>query len=346
MAALETAPAKTILERLLASPEPSLRYQARVLIGGEDPSTPGLRALQEEIREAPRTKALLSAHDASSLIPWRPYVKWYGAHWTLVRLAELGYPPGDEALLRLREQVLEWLFSRKHRGSIRSLQGRVRRCASQEANAIWALLRLGLADDRCDRLAADLVRWQWPDGGWNCDKNPSADTSSFMETLIPMRALALHARMTGSRDSAEAARRAAEVFLTRRMYRRRADGSVIRPEFVDLHYPCYWHYDILFGLKVMAEAGFIADRRCGEALDLLESKRLPDGGFPAEGKYWKQVSLAVLMQPGQRSGSELVEWGPVSVRRSNPWVTVDALAVFRAAGKSVGCGRMHDDAKA
>jgi hypothetical protein len=31
---------------------------------------------------------------------------------------------------------------------------------------------------------------------------------------------------------------------------------------VKLHYPCYWRYDILFGLKVMAEAGFIRDGRC------------------------------------------------------------------------------------
>ena len=54
---------------------------------------------------------------------------------------------------------------------------------------------------------------------------------------------------------------------------------------VRLHYPCYWHYDLLAGLKVMAEAGFIGDPRCREALDLLESKRLPGGGFPAEARY-------------------------------------------------------------
>jgi len=30
----------------------------------------------------------------------------------------------------------------------------------------------------------------------------------------------------------------------------------------------------------MADAGFIRDARCKDALDLLQSKRLPDGGFP------------------------------------------------------------------
>lgn len=327
------------LQRLLASPEPSIRYQAHALALGEDPASPWMQALQEEIRAAPRTRALLSIHGGDGPVgpgdrrP-HPYAKWYGAHWTLARLADLGYPPGDATLLPFREQVLDWLLGNKHRSAIRALDGRVRRCASQEGNALFALLRLGLADERCDRLAADLVSWQWPDGGWNCDKNPAADTSSFMETLIPLRALALHARVTGSAESGAAARRAAEVFLTRRMFRRRADGSVIRQEFIKLHYPCYWHYDILFGLKVMAEAELIGDERCAEALDLLESKRLADGGFPAEGKYWRPASLEQLAGPRRPSGCELVEWGPVSARRSNPWVTVEALGVLRAAGRA------------
>ncbi len=325
--------AEAILERLLSSPEPSIRYQARVLVCGEEPASQALRALREEVRQAPRTKALLSTRNAGGRIPWHPYAKWSGAHWTLARLAELGYPAGDESLLPLREQVLEWLLGSKHRDSIRALDGRVRRCASQEANAIFALLRLGLADERCDRLAADLVEWQWPDGGWNCDKNPSADTSSFMETLIPLRALALHAAATGSKQSCQAARRAAEVFLSRRMFRRRADGSVIRPEFIKLHYPCYWHYDILFGLQVMTEAGLIGDERCGEALELLQSKRLPDGGFPAEARYWHRITAEEAAQRGRKSGHELVEWGQVSVRKCNDWVTVLALGVLRAAGR-------------
>ena len=41
------------------------------------------------------------------------------------------------------------------------------------------------------------------------------------------------------------------------MFKRKRDGSVIDKHFVLLSYPPYWHYNILFGLKVMAEAGFI-----------------------------------------------------------------------------------------
>ena len=35
--------------------------------------------------------------------------------------------------------------------------------------------------------------------------------------------------------------------------------------FVELHYPCYWHYDVLFGLRVLTEAGFGDDPRCQAA---------------------------------------------------------------------------------
>jgi hypothetical protein len=204
------------------------------------------------------------------------------------------------------------------------LNGRHRRCASQQGNALLAVVRLDLVDDRAPRLVERLLHWQWPDGGWNCDRNPSADTSSFMETLPPMRALAAWSARTGDVEAGRAAARAAEVFLERRLFKRRSTGQVIHPEFTKLHYPLYWHYDLLAGLIAMAELGRIGDPRCADALDLLESKQLPDGGWPAEARYYRHSTTVAL-------GNDDVDWGGTSTRRSNPWVTVDALAVLRAA---------------
>ena len=82
-------------------------------------------------------------------------------------LAELDYPPGDKTLIPLRDQVYAWLLAR---GKRLVLDGRVRTCASQEGNALYATLALGIADDRAEELASSLMAWQWPDGGWNCDK--------------------------------------------------------------------------------------------------------------------------------------------------------------------------------
>ncbi|WP_433291235.1 hypothetical protein ACQP2F_24960 [Actinoplanes sp. CA-030573] len=294
-----------IVEALLASPEPAIRWRVRTAVLGEHGLPPP---------ESPLARRLLDRADLG-----RPYAKWDGAHWVLATLADIGHPPGDQALSPLRERVLEtWLAADYDRDSavayggrgVPLLDGRHRAHASQQGNALRALTTLGLADERCDRLAALLLRWQWPDGGWNCDRHPAADTSSFCETLTPMRGLHAYGRT-------EAARRAAEVFLPRRLAFRRRDGELIRPEFAKLHYPLHWHYDVLGGLKAMAELGLVTDPRCADALDLLESLRLADG-WPATGRF-----------------DRAPEWGGTSTRRGNPWVTVDALFVLRAAGRLV-----------
>lgn len=317
-----------VVEHLLTHEEPSVRFGALTRILGKNLTRAQLKRHHEEIRTSSRVKTLLSERDGRGQIPFSPYKKWCGAHWVLAALADLGYPPGDPDLIPLRDQVYDWLFGRKHEQKIKCIRGRVRRCASQEGNALHYLLCLGLADSNTDELARRLLKWQWPDGGWNCDKRPDAVHSSFMESLIPLRGLALHARLTGSKESQAAAEQAAEVFLQRRMYRSRRDGKIIQSDFLRLHYPCYWHYDILFGLKVMAEAGFISDDRCGEALDLLESKRLPDGGFPAEAKYYRVSQEAA-------SGRSLVDWGGTNKKAMNVFITLDATYVLLMAGRPV-----------
>ncbi|HOF88440.1 MAG TPA: hypothetical protein PLZ36_10105 [Armatimonadota bacterium] len=291
---------------------------------GADPASPAMRALGEEVRTSPRVTKLLSARGENGKIPGGVYQKWMGAHWVLATLADLGYPSGDAALAPLVEQVCACWLGARHVDAVRVINGRVRRCASQESNALYALLTLGFHDARVDRLAENLLRWQWPDGGWNCDTRPEATTSSFHESWIPVRALALYARLRDHAGAREAVARAAEIFLSRRLFRRRRDGSVMTPSFLKLIYPPYWHYSILNGLKVMAEAGCIGDPRCADALDVLESKRLPDGGFPAEAAYYKT---------SPSGGNSLVEWGGARAARMNPWVTAEALGVLAAGGR-------------
>jgi hypothetical protein len=313
------------VDQLLTSDEPSIRLQIR--LGVEGATGAQLTDLREQVRRSPRVAALLSERNEDGTIDGHPYRKWSGAHWVLVTLAELGYPVGDDTLLPLREQTLQWLFSDDYLRTLGKVHGLPRLHASIEGNALWAMLSLGLADERADGLAERLRNRQWPDGGWNCDRMASGRTSSFTESLIPLRALQLHARTRSATDSAVAAADAGEYFLRRRLYRRLRDGSVINPAFVQLHYPCYWHYDILFALTVFSETGQIKDERCSDALDLLTNKRLPDGGFPAEHRYYRHTRAMV---PSQRS---LVDWGGVSRRHLNPWVSARAAVVLHAAGR-------------
>jgi hypothetical protein len=326
VAATRKAAMKNLVDRLLGSDEPSVRFKVRTRVLGEEADSPAIKRLRAEIRQSPRVGALLSECGEDGMPPHHPYKKWRGAHWVLATLADIGYPPGDRRFLPWRERIYEWHFARGSRGGIKTINGRVRRCASQESNTVYYLLTLGLADERTDELVRRLIEWQWPDGGWNCDRRPGAVNSSYHESLIPLRALALHARLTGSDESAAAAERTAELFLKRRLLFRLRDGQIITPDFARMHYPCYWHYDFLSGLKVLSEAGFIGDERCADALDLLESRQLPDGGWPAEKKYY-------YLGKGKRSGRELVDWGPTGKTKMNEWVSADALGVLKAAGR-------------
>ena len=185
---------RAVIDRLLNSDELCVRFKVRVNVLGEDPRSEPVRQLQDEIKRSPRVKALLSERTPDGRLPYDPYAQWYGAHWVLVTLADIGYPSGDTSLLPLREQVLEHWLSPKHIEDLPVINGRIRVHASQEANALFSLLALGLADERADQLAQNLMRWQWPDGGWNCDRKPEATHSSFWESLIPLRALSLYGR--------------------------------------------------------------------------------------------------------------------------------------------------------
>ncbi|MHB9023890.1 MAG: hypothetical protein ACYC7E_06890 [Armatimonadota bacterium] len=314
-----------IIARLLASAEPSIRYKTRVGVLGEASDSPAIQALREEIRTSPRVAALLAARIAEGTITGGIYKKWNGAHWVLAALADLGYPAGDPALVPLVEQVCACWLSEEHIKSVPTVQGLPRCHGSQMGNTLNAMLTLGFTDERTDRLAEHLLRWQWPDGGWNCDRTPGAHVSSFHETWLPLRALARYGKARGHAGALQAASRAAEFFLARRLFRRLRDGSVIKPSFLKLCYPPYWHYGILIGLKVLAEAGFLADPRCAEALDLLESKRLPDGGFPCELQYG-------TTSPSSKSHFSPVTWGGKRSGQLNEWVTAEALSVLKAAG--------------
>jgi len=264
------------------------------------------------------------------------YHKWKGAHWQLAALAEMGYPPGDAELKPAAEKVLaHWAsgqFQREYTAETKKqcykkgkgvpiLRGKYRRCASQQGNALLSFIRLGFDSPLEHTLANLLLKWQWPDGGWNCDKREEAKSSSFMETLLPARALIAYGKKHNHPEALKAARRAAEVFLTRHLYKRRRDGAVIDDDFIRLHYPLYWHYDIVGGLKALQEQGLLEDHRCGEAIHMLMEKALPAGGWAVEKKFY-------TVSENKRSGTEVISWGPNGGKRMNPWISLDALTVL------------------
>ena len=300
---------------LLASKEPAVRYLARRDLLGDE-----ARDDRDRIVDGPWLRALLSGQQADGGFGGHPYKKWTGAHWRLVSMVELAIPAGHPAALRALETVFDWLTGAAHRDAIVTKEGRTYRCASQEGNALAVACRLGVVDDPRTRLLAEsLIGWQWPDGGWNCSKG---EVSSVHETHPPMWGLHEYAIATGDEAARAAARRAAEPFLTRGLFRSRRTGEVVKKEWLALHYPPYWHYDVLQGLLIISRMGLLDDPRTAEALDHLEKRRLPDGRW-RPGAYWWNP-------PGSDRAAEVVDWG-----RSAPseMVTLNALRVLKAAGR-------------
>jgi hypothetical protein len=317
-----------ILSRLSQHPEPFIRWKTNRYLLGKPLYSTTIGEPWEFFTTSPILLQLLSDQKEDGRIPYHPYDKWFGSHWVLSILADLGYPEGNQSFKPLMEQCYEWLLSKEHQNRIRMINGRVRRCASQEGNCIYYSLALGLADERTEELVERLITWQWEDGGWNCDKRPEAAISSFNESLIPLRGLALYANISGDPRVQKAVNQAAEVFLKRNLFKRIRDNRVIDENFMQLHYPNYWHYDVLFALKVMAEVGYILDPRCDEGLDLLENKKLPDGGFPAEAKYYRVDNKKL-------TGHSKVDWGGTSKIHANPFITLDALIVLKKSGRLI-----------
>lgn len=332
---------ESIIKKLLSSKEPSIQWRTRVNILGEDRNSVNIINLEKEIKDSPKVKALLRNKTNNGKIEdyKNVYDKWQGSHWVLITLSDIGYPREDEDLLNISKKVSNyWLSKRffneynaerkedayKRKDAIPVIQGRYRTCASQQGYALYAILKLGLHDDNIHKLAERLIYWQWPDGGWNCDKRPEAKTSTFIHTIHCMKALFLYAQVTGDVRSKECAQKAAEYILSRKLYLRKSNNEVINKEYLKLHYPLYWHYDILGGLKAFAEFDLLDDPRCKPALDLLEDKRLADGGWPSEGKYY-------TVSDSFKLNGDFVDWGGMSKNTFNEWITTDALYVLRKA---------------
>ena len=306
------------IDWLLRSDEPAIRLLARRDILGEPPDADASR-----ISSGPMVTALLSGQHADGGFGRDPYRKWTGVHWRLISLAELGVPPSDPRAAAAAERVLTWI-TRGLRHPPDVIDGLVRAHGSVQGNALGACCRLGLAGDpRAQHLAESLISWQWPDGGWNCDREATGYRSSFHETLGAAWGLHEYGQATGDLPARAAADRAAELFLEHRLFRRLRTGEIIDSLWLKPRYPPYWHYDILQALLVLTRTGRVRDPRAADALDELERRRLPDGRWRAEGQWWKPADSSIT--------PDVVAWGRSG--EPNPMITLNALRVLRAASR-------------
>ncbi|TMI08302.1 hypothetical protein E6H34_05605 [Candidatus Bathyarchaeota archaeon] len=330
-----------IVNWLLESDDPSIRYLTLTDILDIPSDAKEVLAAKKQIPNGPIVKTLLSGQQADGGFGVHPYQKWTGAHWRLVSLVELGIPPGFRPAVKATNLVLKWLLGEAHLRNVPKINGLYRRCASQEGNALAVCSRLGLAEDpRVVKLAESLAEWQWPDGGWNCDRSEDAHHSSFNESLSTLWGLVEYYRATGDKDALKTAGNAAEFFLKHRLFRSCRTGLERQPEtfhsktfrvvhlFTQLHYPLYWHCDILQELTILSRAGKLDDPRTKEALDIVEKKRGPDGLWQADDYYWSMRGTPSTKTKMNVSNVEIVDWGR---KGPNRMITLNAIRALKAA---------------
>lgn len=306
-----------VVEWLVGSQEPAIRRLARRTLLDQAAPDDEKRILDGQI-----VRALFDGQRSGGGFGGHPYNKWTGAHWRLISLVELGIPPGEPRALAALEPVLAWLSGSSHRSAVPIINGLARRCGSQEGNALAVACRLGAArDDRVRLLVDGLLEWQWPDGGWNCDRRPEAHRSSFHETLPPIWGLHEYAEASGDADAAAAARRGAELLLGHRVFKTAIRSRTIKPEWLTPHWPPYWHYDTLQALVVLARMGLASDERATDALEELDRRRRADGRWRASRRWWNP--------PGSRRAPEAADWRIDD--SGDRMVTLRALTVLRAA---------------
>jgi hypothetical protein len=255
--------------------------------------------------------------------------KFSATVWQLMILAEMGVqraPWIDSAVARVFQQHLMDDGSLDHEVCFSGHMART-------------LTVLGYGDDaRVRRLLEWLPEQQLEDGGWNCDYpryNPKH--SSFMSTICPLWACSELPPTTLTRKLRRSLERGAEFLLAHRVYksdrdwrpvelhRKRPgpDDPLFTPGLITrFHFPMYYYYDALHGLRVLTQIGYEDDERISDAIHLVLSKKTPEGKWPLEGDWVREGA------DEKRKTLVTIE----QLQKPSKWITLNCYRVLVKTG--------------
>jgi len=306
-----------VLEWLLDS-DPSIRWQAmRDLMDAAPDEVAGERA-----------RVAREGWGAQLLALQAPDGTWAGAAWNrgwnstmhvlwLLRL--LGLDPASAEARRAAGLVGERVTWRgcgpPECADNPFFAGEVEPCINGQVAAAGACFRQDV------RAIIDrLIQEQLPDGGWNCEAENGSTRSSFNTTICVLEALLEYERSEEVSQRVTKARlRGQEYLLERQLMRRRSTGEVIERDrkggasWTRFAFPTWWHYDVLRGLDYLRDANVEPDERVSDAIQIVDSKRDPDGRWALDTQYPGVMPVEIDEGEGQPSR----------------WNTLRALRVLR-----------------
>jgi len=240
---------------------------------------------------------------------------WTGTMHVLKLLYELGVAPEAPEQRRAIDLVRDHV---RWDDDARFFDGETEECSNA------AVLAIGSAYGQdVDGVLDWLLAAQLEDGGWNCDRQTGSTRSSFHSAICVLEGLLEHERATGGTvESREARLRGEEYLLERGLMRRKSDGELVDPSYLEFSFPTRWYYDVLRALDHLRATGAPPDPRLAEALQLVRDKRRPDGTWALENTHLGEVSFPLEGADGQPSR----------------WNTLRALRVLRWAGDPVSLG--------
>ncbi len=232
---------------------------------------------------------------------------WTSTLHTLELLRDFGIDPTSEQAVETIALVrgnCRW----EHAGQP-FFSGEVEACINGRTLALGAYFGQDV-----DAVVGRLLGEQLDDGGWNCWTEYGSVRSSFHTTICVLEGMLAYERVGGRTAAvADARRRGEEYLLERGLFRRRSTGEVGDPAWLQFSFPVRWHYDVLRALEYFRAVGNVPDTRIDEAVELLRSKRQPDGTWLLENTHPGQVHFPLEEGDG----------------RPSRWNTLRALRVLR-----------------
>ncbi len=324
-----------VLDWLLEPESPSVRYLAlRDLLDRPD-SDPETAAARRAIMRTGPVPTILARQRRGGW--WGVEEDFYGRSkykgtvWTVILLAEMGADGSDPRVRAACEFLFAWSQDAAsggfaYRGSKRNGGQPSGIIPCLTGNLAWALERFGLGGDPRTRRAVDwIARYQRLDDGegpapkgWPYEREPCwGRHTCFMGAAKGLKALAAIPPERRSPDVSAFLDAVSEYFLKHRVFERsHAPGVPGKPFWRKLGFPRMWRFDALETLDALTSLG-VRDERLGPAIDLVRSKRRPDGRWAVENSFDGRTII-----PVGRAG------------RPSKWVTLDALRVLKRLGEA------------